>query len=173
MQITRHDLTTKFMKLYLAQHGEALSKDEDPERPLSEQGRRDVQAIASLTGEAGVRVARVWHSGKRRAGQTAQILAKVMLPRGKATSIGGINPNDPVEDFIADVDVWQDYTLVVGHLPFMSRLVSLLLVGDQGRELVRYYPGSVVCLERSSEHQWVLLWMLRPDAVTATDDGES
>ena len=161
------------MKLYLAQHGEALSKDEDPERPLSEQGRRDVEAIAALAGEAGVRVARVWHSGKRRAGQTAQILARVMLPRRKATAIGGINPNDPVEDFIADADVWQDDTLVVGHLPFMSRLVSVLLAGDAGRELVRYSPGSVVCLERTGEHAWVLLWMLRPDAVAAVNGAGS
>ena len=161
------------MKLYLAQHGEALSKEEDAERPLSEQGRHDVQAIAALAKESGVRVARVWHSGQRRAEQTAQILAKAMLPRGRTEPIGGINPNDPVEEFIADADVWQGDTLVVGHLPFMSRLVSLLLLGDQERELVRYCPGSVVCLERSAEQEWVLLWMLRPDAVTARDDEEA
>ncbi len=160
------------MKLYLAQHGEALSKAEDPERPLSVQGRHEVEAIAALANEAGMRVARAWHSGKLRAEQTAQILARTMLPRGKVTSIGGINPNDPVEDFIADADVWQDDTLVVGHLPFMSRLVSLLLVGDPERTLVSYSPGSVVCLERSGEHGWVMLWMLRPDAVTAPYDRE-
>jgi phosphohistidine phosphatase len=161
------------MKLYLAQHGEALSKEEDAERPLSVQGRRDVLAIAALAKESGVRVARVWHSGKRRAEQTAHILAKAMLPRGRTEPIGGINPNDPVEEFISDADVWLEDTLVVGHLPFMSRLVSLLLLGDQERVLVRYSPGSVVCLERSSEQAWVLLWMLRPDAVTARDDGEN
>jgi len=161
------------MKLYLAQHGEALSKEEAPERPLSEQGRRDVQAIAGLAKESGVRVARVWHSGKLRAEQTAQILAKTMLPRGRIQPIGGINPNDSVEEFISDADVWQEDTLVVGHLPFMSRLVSLLLLVDQERELVRYYPGSVVCLERSAGGAWVLLWMLRPDAVSAGDYGKN
>ena len=161
------------MKLYLAQHGKALSKEEDPERPLSELGRRDVQAIAALAEEAGVQVARVWHSGKLRAEQTAAILAKAMLPGGKLEPIGGINPNDPVDEFISDADVWQEDTLVVGHLPFMSRLVSLLLISDQQHELVRYSPGSVACLERSAEQQWVLLWMLRPDAVTARDDEEN
>lgn len=159
------------MKLYLAQHGEALSKDEDPERPLSDRGRREVEAVAALLKTAGVRVARVWHSGKRRALQTAEILAKAVLPRGKAKAVGGINPNDAVGDFIVDADVWEDDTLVVGHLPFMSRLVSLLLVGDEGRELVRYCPGSIACLERSAGQDWVLLWMLRPDAVTADRGG--
>ncbi|MGB5439333.1 MAG: phosphohistidine phosphatase SixA [Gammaproteobacteria bacterium] len=161
------------MKLYLAQHGEALSKAEDAGRPLSERGRSDVEAIAALAGAAGLRVARVWHSGKLRAEQTAQILATVVLPRGKAASIGGINPNDAVEDFVVDADVWQDDTLVVGHLPFMSRLVALLLVGDPERELVRYSPGSIVCLEHSGAHGWVLLWMLRPDAVTASGDRQN
>ena len=153
------------MKLYLAQHGEALGKEEDPGRPLSEQGRRDVEAIAALAAQAGTRVARVWHSGKLRAEQTAQILAKAMLPRGRPETIGGINPKDPVGEFIADADVWLEDTLVVGHLPFMSKLVSRLLLGDEDREPVRYCPGSMACLERSADGEWVLLWMLRPDAV--------
>ena len=44
------------MKLYLVQHGQAVSKEEDPERPLSEQGREDVRRVATRLGEAGVRV---------------------------------------------------------------------------------------------------------------------
>jgi phosphohistidine phosphatase len=52
---------------------------------------------------------------------------------------------------------------VVGHLPFLSRMVSQLLCGDPERELVAYLPGSVVCLERSKAGQWTLLWMLRPE----------
>ena len=161
------------MKLYLAQHGEALSKEEDPERPLSDQGKRDVQTIAALAEDAGVQVLRVWHSGKRRAEQTAAILARAMLPGAEIEPIDGINPNDPVEEFMSDADVWQEDTLVVGHLPFMSRLVSLLLINDQEHELVRYYPGSVACLERTAGQGWVILWMLRPDAVTARGDGEN
>jgi len=160
------------MKLYLAQHGEALSKEVDPERPLSARGIRDAGTIAVLAGDAGVQVLRVWHSGKRRAEQTAEILAEVMLPGGKLESIDGINPNDPVGEFMSDADVWHEDTLVVGHLPFMSRLVSLLLIQDQERELVRYCPGSMACLERSAEQGWVLLWMLSPDAVIKRDDEE-
>jgi len=161
------------MKLYLVQHGEALSKAEDPERPLSDQGKRDVLAIAALAEAAGVQVLRVWHSGKRRAEQTAEILAKAMLPGGKIESIDGISPNDPAGEFMSDADVWQEDTLVVGHLPFMSRLVSLLLINDQEHELVRYSPGSMACLERSAGQEWVLLWMLRPDAVITRDDEEN
>jgi phosphohistidine phosphatase len=151
------------MKLYLAQHGNAVAKEEDPARPLSEQGERDVRSMASRLGDAGIQVTRVWHSGKLRAVQTAEILAKETLSGRKAECIKGLGPNDPVAEFATDADVWDEDTLVVGHLPFMSRLLSLLLVDDAGHELVRFSPGSVVCLERDATDRWVLAWMLRPE----------
>lgn len=151
------------MKLYLAQHGLALSKEEDPERPLSEAGRAQVEALARQLGQAGVRVARVWHSGKPRALQTAQCLARRVMPRGRVERLDGLAPNDPVAEFVVDADVWQEDTLVVGHLPFMARLASLLLVQDAGRELVRFTPGSVLCLERLEHDRWQLDWLLRPE----------
>lgn len=151
------------MKLYLVQHGEAVSKQEDPERPLSEQGGQDVQAVAAFLGDAGIKVARVWHSGKRRAEQTADILAKAVLPGGRAERVEGISPNDPVDEFATDADVWDEDTLVAGHLPFMSRLVSLLTTGDADTPLVQYQPGSLVCLERVDAEQWVIAGMIRPD----------
>jgi len=151
------------MKLYLVQHGEAVSKQEDPARPLSEQGMQDVQAVAAFLGDAGIKLARVWHSGKRRAEQTAEILARVVLSGGRAEVIEGISPNDPVGEFATDADVWEEDTLVAGHLPFMSRLVSLLTTGETGTGLVQYQPGSLVCLERVDAERWVILWMIRPD----------
>jgi len=151
------------MKLYLVQHGEALPADEDPARPLSAQGQQDVQAMAELLDVAGIRVARVWHSGKLRAGQTAELLARRVCPRCRTEAIGGIGPNDSTAEFSQDVDVWQEDTLVVGHLPFMARLVSRLVCGAPERELGSYFPGSIVCLERSGAHSWSVQWMLRPD----------
>ncbi|HUT40119.1 MAG TPA: phosphohistidine phosphatase SixA [Gammaproteobacteria bacterium] len=151
------------MKLYLAQHGLALGKDEDPQRPLSETGRQEVECLARMLGAAGVRVQRVWHSGKPRALQTALCLARRVMPRGQVEELAGLGPNDPVAEFIADADVWQEDTLVVGHLPFMARLVSLLLLQDAQAELVVFQPGSVLCLERIDHDRWVLIWMLRPE----------
>lgn len=151
------------MKLYLVQHGKAVAKEEDPERPLNDQGERDVRCMASRLGDAGVEVTRVWHSGKLRAARTAEILAKRVLSGRKIEILKGIGPNDPVAEFASDADVWDEDTLVVGHLPFMSRLVSLLTVGDAEHQLVHFSPGSVVCLEREDAHHWVIAWMLRPE----------
>ena len=155
------------MKLYLAQHGSAVPTEDDPGRPLGEQGGQDVRSMASRLGDAGIQVTRVWHSGKLRAEQTAEILAKRILSGRKVECIKGLGPNDPVAEFASDADVWDEDMLVVGHLPFMSRLVSLLMVGDAEHELVRFSPGSVVCLERDAADRWCIVWMLRPELFTA------
>ena len=73
------------MKLYLVQHGEAKSKDEDEKRPLTDQGRQGVERVAAFLKGAGVETKRVIHSGKLRAEQTAEILANLApSPRRRA-----------------------------------------------------------------------------------------
>jgi phosphohistidine phosphatase len=154
------------MKLYLVQHGKALAKEDDPGRSLSDQGEHDVCNMASQLEDAGVQVARIWHSGKQRAALSAEILAGKVLSGRTIEAIKGISPNDPVVEFASDADVWDEDTLVVGHLPFMSRLVSLLTIGDAGHELVQFTPGSIVCLERQDDHHWVVVWMMRPELLS-------
>ena len=61
------------VRLYLAQHGEALPKEIDPNRPLSDKGHSSVKGLAALLGRARVEVAKVVHSGKTRAKQTAEL----------------------------------------------------------------------------------------------------
>jgi phosphohistidine phosphatase len=54
--------------------------------------------------------------------------------------------------------------MLVGRLPHMARLASLLLTGNPNREVVRFRNATVVCLERV-EDDWVLLWAIGPDLV--------
>ena len=74
------------MRLYLVQHGTAVPKDKDPERPLSKDGQTDVSRVASFLGRSGVHVARVLHSGKLRAQETALLLSEVVSPTRPPTS---------------------------------------------------------------------------------------
>lgn len=151
------------MKLYLAQHGEACTKEVNPERPLTEQGMVDIDGLATLLKRAGVQVSRVIHSGKLRAQQTAERLAIAIAP-GVAPEISGlINPNDNPRAFDWQSESWGRDTLIVGHLPFMARLVSHLLTGDEGRLIAAYRPGSVVCLELNDGQHWQINWMIRPE----------
>ncbi len=153
------------MNIYLVQHGEAVSKDIDPDRPLSEQGVKDIEKMAVFLGAAGIQVDRILHSGKTRARQTAELFAKKMLSCDQTDSASDINPNDPVQAFAEGINDWSEDTMIVGHLPFMARLVSYLLAGQNDVTLVTYTPGSVACLERNDDSQWSLLWMLRSELV--------
>lgn len=151
------------MKLYLVQHGEARPKEVDPERPLTDQGREDVERLTAFLGRAGIQVARVIDSGKLRAAQTADLLAQTMAPLVELETHDNLQPNDDP----AAID-WQQATggrdtLVVGHLPFMARLVALLVAGDADRPVVAYQPGSIVCLESDADGGWVIDWMIRPE----------
>ena len=158
------------MKLYLVQHGEAVSKEVNPKRPLSERGRGDVERIAAFLGKAEISVAAIWHSGKERAQETAELLAisvgtlpgSTALPHG-VESVSGIDPLDPPEEFARLVSDSADDLMVVGHLPFMAKLVSRLIVGDEAASTVAFQPGTVVCLEHADEDDWAIAWMLRPE----------
>lgn len=151
------------MKLYLLQHGDSLPEELDPERPLSPQGREDVKRLADFIGNAGIRVARVLHSGKTRARQSAGIIGQNMAPGSELEATAGLNPSDPVEPFAEQIGNWSQDTLLVGHMPFMGRLSGLLLCGNKDLPLVAFQPGTLACLERDDQGGWSLAWMLRPE----------
>ena len=151
------------MKLYLVQHGEAVAKENDPDRPLSEKGITDVKRIGRALTHSKVAVERVIHSGKLRARQTAEILASEIAPGVQLEIHDQIRPNDNPGSFDLLNDNRSTDTMVVGHLPFMAKLVSLLVAGDDSLALVAYKPGSIVCLQRIEADSWQINWMLRPE----------
>jgi phosphohistidine phosphatase len=155
------------MRLYLVQHGESLDKEEDAHRSLTDKGIADVERMAAFMAGTGIRASRVLHSGKTRARQTAEILAQALTDT-TLHPLFGIDPLDdvlPIADIIED---WNEDAAIVGHLPFMARLVSYLTIGDPKAEITAFEPGTVVCLERS-EHGWELNWMVRPSLLARSD----
>lgn len=153
------------MKLYLIQHGEAVSKEVDPDRPLSQQGKKDVKNIARFLKKSGIPVNKILHSGKTRARQTAETLVQIILNNGHIEAIDDIGPNDSVEDFIETIPTLEDDSMIVGHLPFMAKLVTSLTTDFEDPSVVAYQPGSVVCLEQDEHHNWQIQWMIRPDCL--------
>ena len=151
------------MKLYLVQHGEACAKEIDPERPLTDQGKADVEQLADFLKQACIKVERVIHSGKLRAQQTAELLAQAIAKGIELETSGILNPNDNPKAFDWQSESWDKDMLIVGHLPFMAKLVSHMLIEDDKRLITAYQPGTIVCLEHTNEGKWLLNWMLRPE----------
>jgi phosphohistidine phosphatase len=144
------------------QHGNAVDEAVDPERPLSEKGVRDVEAVSAFLSDAGIGQPPIWHSGKMRARQTAERLA-VHLKAHAPQEQEGLKPKDPVKVVSQAVKGLQDDLVIVGHLPHLSRLTSRLLTGDEEAAVVAFQQGGVVCLERSASGQWAVRWMVVPE----------
>ena len=63
------------MHVYLVQHGEAKSEEEDPQRRLTDKGIGEVQNVAKVLRPLKLAVDAIWHSDKARAQQTEELLA--------------------------------------------------------------------------------------------------
>jgi phosphohistidine phosphatase len=149
------------MDVYLVQHAEAKSKEEDPDRPLTAKGRRDIQQVATLAARLGVRVDEIRHSGKTRAEETAGILAEALSPARGVTQGSGLAPLDDVNPMAERLDASDRPVILVGHLPFMERLAGQLLAGDPERTVVKFHKAGLVHLARE-EGGWQLIWAITP-----------
>lgn len=153
------------MKLYLVQHGEAKSKDEDPERPLTEGGRRDVAKVADFLRPLRLTVTAAWQSGKTRAAETADVLARALELKEGVTERADIAPGDPVGPVGREIAGAGEDIMIVGHLPFLAKLASLLVAGAESADVVSFRNGGVVCLERGGGDRWSVLWAVTPDVL--------
>jgi phosphohistidine phosphatase len=154
------------MKVYLVQHGEAMPKSVNAERPLTEQGEEAVQRVASLAGRMSLRVHQVRHSGKTRAEQTAAILGEALSPPSGVVAVSGLMPRDDVRPVAEALGGELRPVMLVGHLPFVTRLAGLLVTGDPNRPVVRFKQGAIVCLERGDD-RWLVSWILTPEMAAA------
>jgi phosphohistidine phosphatase len=152
------------MQLILVQHGEAVAEAIDPARPLTERGREDIEQLATFLGAAGVRVARVVHSGKLRAKDSAMILTPAVGADATVVVEKRLSPSDSPVYLCETANTWHEDTLVVGHQPFMSRLTSRLVLGAEQPVIVDFTPATAVCLARRPvTRAWFLAWVLAPE----------
>ena len=153
------------MDVYLMQHGEAAAEAADPARPLTDEGRAIVTQVASRAQAAGVRIDRCLHSGKLRAEQTAEVLAAAVRP-ASVDARDGLAPNDPISPVLEWLPEHPgtDSVAVVGHLPFLDRLASALVAGDQDAHVIDFQMGALVKLVPKPERAgYAVAWVLAPD----------
>jgi phosphohistidine phosphatase len=153
------------MKLYCVRHGEALCAPDDSARPLSERGLADITKMARHLHHCGVKPGHIMHSPRVRAVQTAQIMASILGVEHVTQCDNGLDGIDPVAQITEQVPHWHDDTMLVGHLPFMSKLVSALVMHEEDHAMVNFAAGSVVCLDEYEQHRWIVNWLLRPSMV--------
>jgi len=150
------------MQFYLVQHGASKDIGEDPDRSLTDDGRQAVEQMANHLSLIGLTLDRIEHSDRLRARQTAEILAGRLRPPEGAKQVAGMGPNDQVEPMRDRLQTEANNLMLVGHLPYLARLVAMLLGVPKDRVVVEFRMGGVVCLDRNESGEWVVRWAVTP-----------
>lgn len=151
------------MKIYLVQHGLCFSETEDPLKHLTMEGKMETRHIGEFLRQKEVSVGSIWHSGKPRTLQTAKILSSyVNYMRMEAHKYMG--PNDTTDAILDSISMMQEDIMLVGHMPFLRKLASHLLGGDENHDYCHITNSAVTMLEKHG-NIWQIELMLSPQLV--------
>jgi phosphohistidine phosphatase len=144
------------MELYLVRHAEADPNipDGGGGPPLTEAGFAHARRCAEFAARLGVRVAEIRHSNRLRAIQTAQEFERALgCPRRE---IPGLGPDDDINPLRREAAGLEQNVMVVGHLPYLSRIAGALLAQDESMPVVVFHPASLIRLDRRDDARWSL-----------------
>lgn len=147
--------------LYLVRHGEALSPEEDLQRPLNEQGQADIVRMAHLLKGKNIVIDKIYYSHKLRSMQTAEIIADALKAKSKLSLLPLLDPEESINQLSYYVENLKESAIFVGHLPNLDILTAYLL--NLGTELLDfvYSPGSIACLKHVDDI-YSLEWFISP-----------
>jgi phosphohistidine phosphatase len=126
------------MNLYVLRHaiaeprGAAFSRDSD--RPLTAEGRRKMRRIAKVMRDLHLAFDLILSSPFVRAKQTAEIVAKEFDAHGLLKYSDDLTPNGKAEALIGTLRNRRpsaENVLLVGHEPYLSELISVLVGGTK------------------------------------------
>ena len=161
------------MNLYLLRHGIAVEPgtpgvETDSERPLIPKGERRLRSAAAAMGKMELSFDLILSSPFIRAKQTAEIVAgelklKKRLQFTDTLACGGSMKN--LAGLLAGLESAPENVLLVGHEPYLSRLISLLVSGDADAAAVEMKKGGLCKLEVGELRHGQcarLAWLLTP-----------
>jgi phosphohistidine phosphatase len=149
------------INIYLLQHAETMSKEQNHERPLTERGRQQIASVAQILEKMSIQVDQIRHSGKTRTQQTAAILGETLLSNGGPMAVSGLKPMGEVAPVAEQLEHESKAVMLVGHLPFMERTAGFLLTKDADRPVVRFTNAAIVCLTKA-KNRCQVSWILTP-----------
>ncbi len=153
------------MYLYLVRHGEAVPEERDSNRPLATKGWEQAEVMSRFLKAKEISVYAIWHSKKLRAAQTAKGLSSSVQSVSCMREREGLNPMDPVAPIADEVAQLGKSLMIVSHLPFLSKLVSQLVMGSEAWDIITFREATTVCLEGDFYHGWKIAWATDPEAL--------
>ncbi|NIP56447.1 MAG: phosphohistidine phosphatase SixA [Gammaproteobacteria bacterium] len=148
------------MKIYLMQHALAYSAEEDQERALNPEGIEQAKASARGIKKLGLSFDLVMTSPKRRAQQTAALIAEaVRYPYSDILTTEALLPNQSPEEVleILQKESTDSHILVVSHLPYLENLARELMQGGD----IHFENSGLTCFDMSGPRTAILEFHLK------------
>jgi phosphohistidine phosphatase len=163
------------MEIYLMQHGPNLSKDEDPEEPLSPDGKRQVSKAARAIKKMGLKFDVIIASPKTRSQQTAALVAEAVgFPVESIVKTEKVKAMTPADETIAYLKQFDEKNsiLIAGHLPSLAEVASALL-SSGSKATIQFERGGIgrIDVEKLPTHEGKLRWYLTPAQLNLMAEG--
>jgi phosphohistidine phosphatase len=146
-------------------HGQAKTPADGGESELTTNGRaiiaHQAERLADLLKQQAVTLQQVYHSGKKRAEQTAAITIAHVAPQLESIIEPGLSPNADPNMLSLDLNGRPGPILLVSHLPFIPALMARLLGKALRHTSDAIAPGTVIALERK-DSGWQISSILSP-----------
>jgi len=148
------------LRVYLVHHGDAVGPDVDIRRPLSPIGREHSERVAAEAAARGTNPQVVWHSGKLRAKQTAEIFWRACNALAEYAATRDLQPDDPPSWMRDRLRLEPRDVMLTGHFPHLPRLLALLL--DQREGTMADFPlhGIVALRTADAGEHWSEEWRI-------------
>jgi len=164
------------MELFILRHAIAVPHgtkgyEHDGERPLTPEGERKMKQIAEALRALDLSFDLILSSPLTRARQTAEIVAGVFDAKSKLKFSGHLAVGGDPRALVAEVT--QNYdsferVMLVGHEPYLSELIAVLLSGDSTLSITMK-KGGLCKLAVDALHYGrcaTLEWLLTPRLMT-------
>jgi phosphohistidine phosphatase len=160
------------MNIYILRHGIAAEPGTpgiktDAERPLIPKGERRLQSAAAAMRKMELSFELILSSPLVRARQTAEIIADELKLKKRMELSDALAPGGSVKNLIKQLNEWQpalENILLVGHEPYLSRLIALLATGNTVATIEMKKGG--LCKLDAPELEFgqcaTLIWLLTP-----------
>jgi phosphohistidine phosphatase len=154
------------MQIYLIRHAHAVDATEDPQRPLSKKGHKQVKRLAKFfRNNEGLETHEFWHSPLVRSRETAELLTAQLGTPAKLVEIAGLESGDDPAKIAERLKSRKTPVAIVGHEPHLGALASLLVAGMAEPPRFVLKKSAAVALERA-EGGWAVRWQVSPELLT-------
>ncbi|MGH7942752.1 MAG: phosphohistidine phosphatase SixA [Limisphaerales bacterium] len=160
------------MNFFILRHGIAVERGSkgfktDSERPLTAEGRKQLRKSAAGMKKMKLRFDLILSSPYERARKTAEIVAEELKLEKRLKLSDTLKSESDPKTMVAEIarlSPMPENVLVVGHEPYLSHLISLLVSGD-GDLAMDFKKGGLCKLEvekLDGAAKAKLVWLLTP-----------